>query len=180
MSLLCHPVPCWYWSSTCQLLSIKHRHASLDGQRERRHVFLIFDVKKRLRKRKTLFWTVKIMNDCDLSCVTAMCCLRLKHFLFLVVVQTPESCLIPPFIHLLVQHSPMQRRHHCLHRLYHHYSLHTVLWSSCNCSSIDNGRALAEPEASVGGHLWLSICVTFLHSAEQDPPGNQDGGRPLP
>lgn len=46
-------------------------------------------------------------------------------------------------------------------------------------SSTDTSGAVAEPEASIRGHLWLCICVTFLHSGERDPPGRQASHRPL-
>lgn len=74
--------------------AVNQTQTRLSRQTERKETCFskFFDIKKRLRKRKTSFWTVKTMNNCDLSCVTAMCCLRLKHFLFLVVIQTPESC----------------------------------------------------------------------------------------
>lgn len=46
-------------------------------------------------------------------------------------------------------------------------------------SSSDTSGASAEPEASIRGHLWLCICVTFLHSAERDQPGRQASHRSL-
>lgn len=55
--------------------------------------------------------------------------------------------------------------------------MHRAVCSSC--SSIDASSAVAEPEAGIRGHLWLCICVTFLHSAERDPPGRQASHRPL-
>lgn len=39
--------------------------------------------------------------------------------------------------------------------------------------------ALIAVEPKAKGHLWLSICITFLHSTEQNPPGELRQEQPL-
>lgn len=78
----------------------------------------------------------------------------------------PNAMPPPPPAHYVTGH------HH------HHHSLCSVVWRAWSCSSIDNSPAVAEPKASSGGYFRLSIYITFLHSAKQDPQGHQARGRP--